>query len=384
MVGERVFIGGTLFTRQVRTEDWTVAPGALYIVNDSGRVLGLPEGGYRFHGPRMAVERSGRLHLLWGESGGTGPQSMLDYISVPSSAVFHASYDPAQGWLETALVWGDPDRKRMFSNPALEPAPPHPDGPLGIHVTPSERIDPRRTLQWSSGRTLVLSENGEMMTAAERRADGIAMFRGDSRGGWSVDTPANDGRRPELAAGLDGELWMVYLAMNSQELRVVASSDGGESWSRPVVAVRVGNANHKRLLHGPDGRLHLLWSHSFDSGLSSAIGHSFSEDGGQTWSSLSTFPYPGSFTSWAGTVDQCGAVHLIYMNEGMAWHARWSGEWSPPTVIHDGEVQLSVPALASSPSTGTVHLAANAVTRGEASDSAQRVDLVRMTMTVHP
>ena len=389
MLGERVLIAGILLARQGRTEGWAVAPRALYIVDDSGRVLGLPEGGYRFHGPRMATDSSRRLHLLWGESGGMGALSALDYVYVPSSAIFQASYEPTQGWLETELVWGDPDRERMFSNPAIDTGPPQPDSPPGIRVTPMVRIDPSKTVHWAGGRTLVISESGEMMTVAGNRGGpggGITMFRRDSGGGWTVGSPANEGRRPELVAGSGDELWMAYLATSPQELRVVASSDGGESWSRPVVAVHLGadNANHERFLRAPDGRLHLLWSHSFNSPLPSAVGHSFSEDGGQTWSSPSIFPYQDSFTSWTATVDRCGGVHLVYMDEGVAWHSHWSREWNPATVIYDGEARLSDPALASSPATGTLYMAANALTRGEASDSIQRFDLVEMTLTVHP
>ena len=379
---DRVVFAGTLVTPR-ENAGWLVKPEPLFVVDDSGRVLGRPDGGYRFLAPRMAADLSGQLHLLWGESGGSGAQTFPNHTSVPASAILQSSYVPDRGWQDAERVWGETDREKMFAFPFWD----NMDGGDvrgNVRVSPTIEVDPSRLAIWFANRSLVVSPDGALTTAMEGFRGGISLLRRNSgEAGWRVE-PGIDGRDPELVSGRNGELWMAYRTSNPRELRVIASSDGGASWHQSAVVQQLTNAtaNHPRLLYGPDGLLHLLWSHGFGRGeLSSAIRHSFSQDGGRTWSAPSTFPYPGSFTNWDAAVDQCGGVHLVYANEGSVWHARWSAEWNPASLIYAGQAPFNSPAVTISDLTGTLHLAGNIATQAS-TDSVIRFALVEMRMPV--
>lgn len=377
---DRVVFVGTLITPR-EGADWLVKPQSLLVLDDSGRVLGRPNGGYRFHAPRSVVDQEGRLRLLWGESGGSGSQSFSNHTSVPVSAVLQSSYDPELGWRDARLVWGEADRDQMFAFPAPDSGTEGGDGTIGVRVSPTIEIDAGRLAIWFTNRSLVASSVG-LVTAMEPRSGGTSLLREDPTGRWSA-ARRFEGADPELAAGAEGELWMAYRTSNPRQLRVAGSQDGGVSWERPAVVaqLRDASANHPRLLPGAEGQLHLLWSHGRRGELSSAVRHSVSQDRGRTWSPPSTFPYPGSFTDWDAAVDPCGGVHLVYANEGTVWHTRWSGGWTPATVIYAGQTPFNSPAIAWSERTGRLHLVGT-VAMDTASDSGLRFGLIEMTMRV--
>lgn len=119
----------------------------------------------------------------------------------------------------------------------------------------------------------------------------------------------------DLAAGPDGNLYAAWTEYQGP-LRVSRSTDGGESFSEPVLVAGSGEeppARGPALDAGPDGRVHLAWTVGEDP--SADIRYAVSADGGRT--------FPDSRTIDAGkahadapklAVHGDGSVHLAWMS----------------------------------------------------------------------
>jgi hypothetical protein len=99
---------------------------------------------------------------------------------------------------------------------------------------------------------------------------------------------------PRLSAGLEGELYMVYVARPAEkpaddgDVYFVRSLDRGETWSKPISL----NDDEKSALQffpeltvGPDGAVHVMWGDMRDDpmGLRYHIYYTKSTDSGKTW-----------------------------------------------------------------------------------------------------
>ncbi|MBN1685905.1 MAG: exo-alpha-sialidase [Spirochaetales bacterium] len=99
---------------------------------------------------------------------------------------------------------------------------------------------------------------------------------------------------PRLSAGLNGELYLVYVARPAEkpsddgDVYFSRSLDRGETWSKPIVL----NDDEKTSLQffpeltvGPDGAVHVMWGDMRDdpTGLRYHIYYTKSTDSGETW-----------------------------------------------------------------------------------------------------
>lgn len=99
---------------------------------------------------------------------------------------------------------------------------------------------------------------------------------------------------PQIAAGPDGEVYVVYAALppdkptDEGDIYFVRSQDGGKHWRRPV---RLNQDDTDRLQFfpaidvGPDGVIHVMWGDMRDDPVETRyhIYYTQSKDGGQTW-----------------------------------------------------------------------------------------------------
>jgi hypothetical protein len=117
----------------------------------------------------------------------------------------------------------------------------------------------------------------------------------------------------DLCAGSDGSLvaaWTEYQG----PLRVVRSSDGGASWSEPVL---VASGKKELPARGPslalhDGRLHLVWTVGEDP--AADIHYATSGDGGQTWNEPRLIAASDAHADAPKVaVHTDGTVHLAWM-----------------------------------------------------------------------
>lgn len=176
---------------------------------------------------------------------------------------------------------------------------------------------------------------------------------------WTM-TQLADGIYPDIAIDEAGTLFIAYVdsfledgapdgSFDSNSVLLISSSDGGATWSEPVLVSRSGKlqAHVPRILVAPEGRLHLLWEKDVDTQniLPEIIWHAYSDDGGASWSDPVEIQESTGMLIFGfdAVVDHFGRVHVIFTGtrsfdapESHLYQSVWScGAWSRPSQVFD-------------------------------------------------
>lgn len=136
------------------------------------------------------------------------------------------------------------------------------------------------------------------------------------------------GGEPVIETYSDGRLIFAYVgAAHSQpegglnDVFIATSDDNGDSWNEPELIYVSGKQHMARLLRiykDKEGRLHLLWGRQISGGLGvGELWHTYSEDGGNTWTDPEMFLKMGDHADLNESVileydvvfDQKGCIH---------------------------------------------------------------------------
>lgn len=264
-----------------------------------GRSLGRPAGAFWFLFPQAALDRAGRLHVVWGE-----PQGAPDAIEgrhfavVRARTLWHAVYDG--GWSVPERIHRAPAMLWNRDSAELRAGP---DGVLRLVVPQGREV-------------AELAFDGRHWTA---RAVPV-------RGAVYASVDADAGGRVTVAA---------IASWDRESNRVVVVQWTGRSWTAPKAMPGGGQAHGVAVRAGPGGMLHLLSRQNVSGGvLPEVIRHVGSSDRGATWSAPSDLDVPDGFQDLRSAVDDCGALQAVYrtVEQGRSelHQARWLGGWSEP------------------------------------------------------
>jgi len=156
---------------------------------------------------------------------------------------------------------------------------------------------------------------------------------------------------PDIAIGPEDDLHIAYsqpglLKDVSEGIYIVNSSDGGKTWSHPVLIDLIIESTFfepewVRLTIDPKGRIHVVWN-LVDDKNGTGIYYSRSEDSGQTWSApklLAVRDQEDYTTELADiAVINEDEVHVVYLDGDQAYRYHiWSSDggntWSMPQEI---------------------------------------------------
>lgn len=261
-------------------------------------------------GPDVAVDASGRFHLIW-RDGGTGGALYYSSANVQEAGGAHSWRAPA----ELAP-------QALGAAVAVDPA-----GVVYVAYSP---------FQAGESFSVITSQDGN---------------------DWSEPLPAPS----QLPASFTGGSYLnmaldqaggLHVAWNSQAypggypehaIYYQHSTDGGQTWSEPYdpdpLPPEVDNdttSNFKnKMLNvaiGPAGDVHLTW-HQY----TGYRFHRWSSDGGVTWSQKEPV-FPDMGPAFNGVVDMdfdsSGRMHMV-ASRGAIWYQTWSMDagWTPPELV---------------------------------------------------
>jgi hypothetical protein len=289
----------------------------IVILSSGGDRLAPPPGEW-FLEPTAVSDRSGRIHLLWGEPGTRAlatPVSLRSYQSLLVESIWYAVYDPRHGWSRATEVYRFPPSRltRVVSR----------DG-------------------WH-GRTPVVSDSEGRLSIAftERgRERAVVLLHGDGER-WTVHRlPAMTSSYVDLAAGVDGRLYLAYAGWRSKtpgpprDVLVAHSDDGGSTWSTPVAVTEEGGEPvfEPRVRVATDGAVNVLWRTPVPGKTGTGAIHIVSSrNGGTLWSDTQSLAVMGEGVfdlELKAVVDRCGATHVAYQSPSGVRYARFDGAWS--------------------------------------------------------
>jgi len=295
---------------------WADADGYIWYAKRTGETWSQPlevianPGNSSAAGPDVAVDQTGKFHLIWRDGGAGG-------------ALYYSSADAQQAG--NARAWRSPiELAPQALGAAIAVGP---EGVVVVAYTP---------FQAGESFAIITTEDGnnwsEPVLALSRLSAG---FTGGSYVNLAIDA----------AGGL-------HVAWNSQvypggypehAVFYQKSLDGGLTWSDPydpdpLPAEVAANANSNfknKMLNvavGPDGDVHLTWHQYTGSRF-----HRWSGDGGVTWSEQEPV-FPDMGAAYNGVVDMAfdsgGRMHVV-ASRGAIWYRTWSreGGWTPPELV---------------------------------------------------
>jgi hypothetical protein len=305
--------------------------------------LDPPPGDFTFKHPLAASGPDGTLHLVWAEP---NPDSLANYrdaaqqpaaqgspMLLRMKQVYYARYEEE--------TWSKPER--IYREKRL--------GVLWRDESASFKAGPDGYLHLAFS---LRSAAGGMVYL--RRPPGAA--------NWQADTLDHVAGRTALAVGAEGRRVVIaYKALktneglDSQELRVSTTSDGGHTWAQATVlrpSQRVDNERGKgsvkkvAIAGRPGETLHVMWGRNTSANTFSAqsLWHARSTDGGKTWRAGKAVKLPqggGFFTALQLVQDECGGMHALADVRGgersaaqpfYTWKRPEAG-WSAPQALAD-------------------------------------------------
>jgi hypothetical protein len=292
------------FLYQHATALWTGAVSKLDASSVS--LIAPPPGDFTFKHPVGTVDPDGTLHLIWAEP---NPDSLAGYRADPPphspmfmyTQLYHAYYGQ-KGWSEPKRIYqGDPPGLYWSGNsPSFKAGT---DGQLHLAVTQKGV---------SGGGLLYLNFSPEE--------------------GWNTHRIGYRSSKTALAVGPEGSrIAIAYVGLetnenlDSREVQVATSGDGGASWQRTTVLPpdqRVenergnGTVREVQVMGQPGDTLHVMWGRNLSRSTFSAqeLWHARSTDGGQRWRARRAVRFPkggGFFWALHLAEDRCGGLHAV-------------------------------------------------------------------------
>jgi hypothetical protein len=297
VAGIRVDLSGPISPRS----DW------LELRTLDGRRLPRPPGDFLFLYPRLAPGPGNGVSLLWAEPAARSwtPDSAWEMMLRPAESVWAATYEANRGWSTPV---------RLYSG----------------------AID----WNWSVDQVIVDGSSLTVIASKDLLLGGALVQLVLAEGHSRSREITHDAVVEPSAAVVGGRLFVAFLGgapgpgYDENSVFVMASPDGGITWSKPSLVSRSGSqgANEVRLRAGPDGALHLVWKQPLATG-PHVLRHVVSRDSGRTWSAPDDVVAPDDASKLRAAIDACGRLHVVFENArpvGSLDHVIWDRHWQPP------------------------------------------------------
>ena len=311
--------------------------------------------------PSMAVDPSGRVHVVWSEDTGDG-RSFITYTYLengrwmPPNEIMTSPYSQialypsiasdSRGYLH--LVWrGDGIAYSQVYAPQAG---------IAQNWSDQQAIE---NLQSNLGRPQIVVGPQDILHVVYEISvgenSGIYYVRSDDGGrNWIDPIMIYQNRRsdrmisdPRLAVGADGSLHIVWVEANLPEsfppigIRYASSIDGGKSWGEPI-SLADGPYSFPAIITRGLDEVHVVYSGTSPDRYKF---HRWSGDGGQTWSETFRNTEIGGYQGFpALAVDSNERLHwlttasIYSINNDGIYHTEWKDEqWSPGEVVLRGK-----------------------------------------------
>jgi hypothetical protein len=296
----------------------------------------LPTGNSPVENPALLLDSSGIVHLLWGarqqdpdfEQWNTERPQWLGF----STDVIYSSYD-GNGFTPPELIYEGHLREQV--------------GGIGDILLPAKWVEDSHgqlhTVFAADSVRTVINHDGEEHV---RFTLGTVFMTKNTMGEWSTHRFLEPTALSDIIMLPQGTFVVSYLGSlgpgSINDVLVLTSEDGGDSWSEPNT-IFISGQQPGRMLGidvGPMGRVHLIWGRQTRGlPIPNELWHSYSEDGAQTWSEPERFFQPeqsaqveNMIDSFDFVIDSSGRVHwaavqlLLQDLQGTLYYSNWDPE----------------------------------------------------------
>ena len=286
----------------------------------------------------LAASPDGTVHAFWqsdpsklteGAFGDPGADNLWysritkSEISEPINILVPPSFAPFQKGIRAVVVPPDEIHLMLWStSQCLQ----HAVVKEAVAIQPKKWMDSRSCMGQTRFRFgMTLEDRGGLHLAFA--SDGDVLFytlRDPESGTWSQPTRLSEGKEglvyADVRLAIDSTkgihvVWSEYEAPNYYPPKGVyyaRSSDQGKSWSSPRQLSGSGSVEPEIIVDGND-RIHVAWNGSVNVGNRY---HRMSENGGLSWSPISSFNIPGGILGPpALAVDSANGLHAIMSSD---------------------------------------------------------------------
>lgn len=321
--GDSVILAGNAFAG---FDEQVVRPNALVLMKLDGQSIPPPPGVWAFAMPRIALDGSGALHLLWGEPREPYRGLPAREFPPPVTHVWQASYRKRVGWSHPTLLtsgllldWEDQLLADIQSSV---------DGDLAIGLLATRR----------SGRDTPLLLLGR-------------------QGRWQEVTIGTSVQFQYIATAIHGRT--IHVAgvgratlTGTDDIYYVRSDDFGAHWSTSRLLAKARTADRfadVRVLAAPNGRLHIVWV-SKAPARDEAVHLLHSRNGGGSWEPAPVVRTQSEPIGLRAVLDPQGTLHLTWEHilpnspSGHIDHISWNDRWTPVDHLF-GNLDAAGPAI---------------------------------------
>lgn len=280
----------------------------------------LSDSSYPAEQPTMIRSHSGKLNIFWGERrvDTRFEQWNMQRPIGMSTSLFHTELHGCDSF--------EPDEIYKGSLSVLEKGAGELRLPVSAATVTEEKV------------SITFGADGVYSDLWNNYTTGVAFISGNKSTGWKETQYVLAVRfQQEISGSATNHLVLSHIGAppllpegNSNEIYVIHSADGGESWSEPVgVFTESGHAHDggvlsylKTDMHS-NGQVHLIWGQHRNSGFSvfpNLLWHSFSNDYGNTWSEPEMF-----FDVLRPDVDHYHVIRSTSMVVDRAGRVHWAG-----------------------------------------------------------